>query len=190
MVGLAVSPKSRGDEAKLSGALHKVVEEDSTLRLDRDAQTKELVMTGVSELHLQLIQERLKRRDKVEVETKQPKIPYRETIQANAEGMYRHKKQTGGRGQFGEVHIRMYPFPHGTKPEEYCVKDRFPSLKNFHYDPHFNFVWIDSVVGGTIPGNFLPAVEKGFKERLVKGVIAGYQVQDVAVEVHFGKHHP
>jgi elongation factor G len=190
MVGLAVSPKSRGDEAKLSGALHKVVEEDSTFRLDRDAQTKELVMTGVSELHLQLIQERLKRRDKVEVETKQPKIPYRETIQANAEGMYRHKKQTGGRGQFGEVHIRMFPFPHGTKPEEYCVKDRFPSLKNFHYDPQFNFVWIDSVVGGTIPGNFLPAVEKGFKERLVKGVIAGYQVQDVAVEVHFGKHHP
>lgn len=190
MVGLAVSPKSRGDEAKLSGALHKVVEEDSTFRLDRDSQTKELVMTGISELHLQLIQERLKRRDKVEVETKQPKIPYRETIQANAEGMYRHKKQTGGRGQFGEVHIRMYPFPHGTKPEEYCVKDRFPSLKNFHYDPHFNFVWIDSVVGGTIPGNFLPAVEKGFKERLVKGVIAGYQVQDVAVEVHFGKHHP
>jgi elongation factor G len=190
MVGLAVSPKSRGDEAKLSGALHKVVEEDSTFRLDRDAQTKELVMTGVSELHLQLIQERLKRRDKVEVETKQPKIPYRETIQANAEGMYRHKKQTGGRGQFGEVHIRMYPFPHGTKPEEFCVKDRFPSLKNFHYDPAFNFVWIDSVVGGTIPGNFMPAVEKGFKERLVKGVIAGYQVQDVAVEVHFGKHHP
>jgi elongation factor G len=190
MVGLAVSPKSRGDETKLSGALAKIVEEDSTFRLDRDAQTKELVMTGTSELHLQIIQERLKRRDKVEVETKEPKIPYRETIQQRAEGMYRHKKQTGGRGQFGEVHIRMYPFPLQTTPDEFCTKDRFPSLKSFHHDPSYNFLWVDSVVGGTIPGNFLPAIEKGFKERLERGVIAGYRVQDVCVEVHFGKHHP
>jgi elongation factor G len=190
MVGLAVVPKSRGDEAKLSGALHKIAEEDPTFRLDRDAQTKELVVTGMSELHLQLIQERLKRRDKVEVETKEPKIPYRETVQAKAEGSYRHKKQTGGRGQFGEVHIRMLPFPIGTTPEEFAVKDRFPSMRSFHYDPENNFIWIDSIVGGTIPNNFLPAVEKGFKERLARGVIAGYQVQNVAVEVFFGKHHP
>jgi elongation factor G len=190
MVGLAVVPKSRGDEAKLSGALHKIAEEDSTFRLDRDSQTKELVVTGMSELHLQLIQERLKRRDKVEVETKEPKIPYRETVQAKAEGSYRHKKQTGGRGQFGEVHIRMLPFPKGTPPEEFAVKDRFPSMRSFHYDAENNFIWIDSIVGGTIPNNFLPAVEKGFKERLARGVIAGYQVQNVAVEVFFGKHHP
>jgi elongation factor G len=190
MVGLAVVPKSRGDEAKLSGALHKIAEEDPTFRLDRDVQTKELVVTGMSELHLQLIQERLKRRDKVEVETKEPKIPYRETVQAKAEGMYRHKKQTGGRGQFGEVHIRMLPFPKNTPPEEFAVKDRFPSMRSFHYDAENNFIWIDSIVGGTIPNNFLPAVEKGFKERLARGVIAGYQVQNVAVEVYFGKHHP
>jgi elongation factor G len=189
MVGLAVTPKSRNDEAKLSASLHKIVEEDSTFKLDRDPQTKELVTTGMSELHLQIIRERLHRRDKLDVDTKPPKIPFRETIQTNAEGMYRHKKQSGGRGQFGEVHIRMYPFPRGTKPEEFAVKDRFPHLKDFHYDDHHNFIWINSVVGGTIPTNFLPAVEKGFKERMEKGVIAGYMVQDVAVEVHFGKHH-
>ncbi len=190
MVGLAVSPKSRGDEAKLSGSLHKIVQEDSTFRLDRDAQTKETVMTGMSELHLQIIQERLKRRDKVEVHTKEPKIPYRETVQANAEGSYRHKKQTGGRGQFGEVHIRMFPLPTGIDVEEYAVKSRFASMKKPHYDEANNFLWIDSVVGGTIPSNFMPAVEKGFKDRCTRGVIAGYQVQNVCVEVHYGKHHP
>jgi elongation factor G len=189
MVGLAVSPKSRGDETKLSGALHKVVEEDPTFHLDRDAQTKELVMTGMSDLHLKLIQERLHRRDKLEVETKEPKIPFRETIQAPAEGSYRHKKQSGGRGQFGEVHIRMMPLPRGTDIEEFCTKSRFPSMKDYHYDEAHNFVWVDSIVGGVIPGNFMPAVEKGFKERLDGGVIAGYRVQDLCVEVHFGKYH-
>ena len=121
---MAVSPKSRGDEGKLSGALTKICQEDATFRIDRDMQTKEMVMTGMSELHLQIIQERLKRRDKVELETKEPKVPYRETIQANAEGSYRHKKQTGGRGQFGEVHIRMFPLPKDTVIEEYATKDR------------------------------------------------------------------
>jgi elongation factor G len=189
MVGLAATPKSRGDEAKLSGALHKIVEEDPTFHIERDPQTKELVMTGMSELHLMVIRERLKRRDKVEIETKEPKIPYRETVQAPAEGSYRHKKQTGGRGQFGEVHIRMFPFPAGTNPEEFATKARFPSMRTFHHDPKSNFLWVDSIVGGTIPNNFLPAVEKGFKERLERGVIAGYQVQNVGVEVHFGKYH-
>ncbi len=190
MVGLAVVPKARGDEGKLSGALHKIIEEDSTLRLDHDQQTKELVMTGMSELHLQLLRERLKRRDKVEVDAKEPKIPYRETVQANAEGSYRHKKQSGGRGQFGEVHIRILPLPEGTKIEEFATKSRFPSMREFHYDQVHNFLWVDSIVGGTIPNNFLPAVEKGFKERLDRGVIAGFKVQNVAVEVYFGKHHP
>ena len=190
MVGLAVTPKSRGDETKLSGALGKVIEEDPTFKLDRNGQTKELVMTGMSELHLKIVQERLNRRDKVEVETKEPKIPYRETVQANADGMYRHRKQSGGRGQFGEVHIRMMPFPRGTEVEEFCNKKRFPSFKESHYDDTHNFLWVDSVVGGVIPSNFMPAVAKGFKERLVRGVIAGYQIQDVCIEVHFGKHHP
>ncbi|MGD9721749.1 MAG: elongation factor G [Pirellulales bacterium] len=190
MVGLAVTPKSRGDEGKLSGALGKIVEEDSTVQLHRDAQTHELVMNGMSELHLQMLRERLKRRDKVEVDTKEPKIPYRETIQATAEGSYRHKKQTGGRGQFGEVHIRMFPVPAGIDPATFCSKERFPNMREFHYDQPHNFLWVDSIVGGTIPNNFLPAVEKGFKERLDRGVIAGYQVQNVGVEVFFGKHHP
>ncbi|MEX0676277.1 MAG: elongation factor G [Pirellulales bacterium] len=190
MVGLAVTPKSRGDESKLSGALQKIVEEDGTVRLNRDSQTHELVMNGMSELHLLIIRERLKRRDKVEVDTKEPKIPYRETIQATAEGSYRHKKQTGGRGQFGEVHIRMFPVPADTDPETFCTKARFPSMREFHHDPEHNFLWVDSIVGGTIPNNFLPAVEKGFKERLGRGVIAGCMVQNVGVEVFFGKHHP
>jgi elongation factor G len=189
MVGLAVTPKTRGDEAKLSGALHKIVEEDSTFRMDRDMQTHELVITGTSELHLQILRERLKRRDKVEVDVHQPKIPYRETVQSNAEGSYRHKKQTGGRGQFGEVHIRMFPFPAGTDPEEFAIKARFPSMREYRLDPENNFLWVDSIVGGTIPNNFLPAVEKGFKERMVRGVVAGCKVVNVGVEVHFGKYH-
>lgn len=190
MVGLAVTPKARGDEAKLSGALHKVTEEDRTVHLQHDAETKEMVLTGMSELHLLLIRERLKRRDHVEIETHEPKIPYRETIQANGDGSYRHKKQSGGSGQFGEVHIRMYPFPEGTNPEEYAVKERFPQLKAVHFHQQSNFLWVDTVVGGSIPGNFLPAIEKGFLERVKSGVIAGYPVQNVCVEVHFGKDHP
>ena len=191
MVGLAASPKSRGDEAKVSGALTKLAEEDNTFLVERNDQTKQLIITGMSELHLQVLQERLKRRDKVELETKEPKIPYRETIQAEASGSYRHKKQSGGAGQFGEVHIRMYPFPGGTDPEEFATnKERFPSMKEFKHFPENNFLWVDSVVGGTIPANFMPAIEKGFKERMEKGVIAGYHVQDLCVEVHFGKYHP
>ncbi len=189
MVGLAVTPKSRSDQTKLSGSLTKICQEDSTFHRELDAQTKETVVSGMSELHLQIIQERLKRREKVEIETRVPKIPYRETIQANAEGMYRHKKQTGGSGQFGEVHIRMFPLPKDVDIEEYATKARFPSLKTPHYDEENNFLWLDSIVGGTIPSNFLPAVEKGFRERLERGVIAGCRVQNICIEVHFGKHH-
>lgn len=190
MVGMAASPKAGGDETKITGALGKICMEDPTFRREWDPQTKELVIYGMSELHLQIVRERLKRRDKLEIELKEPKIPYRETIQGSAEGMYRHKKQTGGRGQFGEVHIRMCPLPPGTNIEQFATKDRFPELKEIHYDPDWNFLWIDSIVGASIPGNFMPAVEKGFRERMSKGVLAGYQVQDVCVEVFFGKHHP
>ncbi len=191
MVGLAAQPKSRGDEAKLSGALAKISQEDPTFVTERNEQTKQLVITGMSELHLTVVRERLKRRDKVELDTKEPKIAYRETIQTpKTEGMYRHKKQSGGAGQFGEVHIRMYPFPKDTDPETFASdKAMFPSMKSFHYDPVYNFLWIDSIVGGVIPSNFFPAIEKGFKERMAKGVIAGYQVQDVAVELFHGKYH-
>ena len=190
MVGLAVSPKTRGDETKLSTALHKITEEDHTVHIEHDQETHEMVLTGISELHLQLLRERLKRRDKVEVETHEPKIPYRETIQIKADGSYRHKKQSGGSGQFGEVHIRMYPFPEGMKAEEFATKERFPHLKSSHYHPKNNFLWVDTVVGGTIPGNFLPAIEKGFLEKISTGVVAGYPVQNICVEVYFGKDHP
>ena len=183
MVGLAVTPKSRADQTKLSGALHKLVEEDPTFHRDLDMQTKETVITGMSELHLQIIQERLKRRDKVEVDTKPPKIPYRETIQANAAGSYRHKKQSGGSGQFAEVHIRMFPLPTGTNIEEYATKERFPSMTEIHYEEANKFLWIDSVAGRTLPSTLMPAVEKGFRDRLERGVIAGFRVQNVCVEV-------
>ncbi len=194
MVGLAVTPKSRNDQTKLSGALNKIAQEDPAFRRELDVQTKETVINGMSELHLQILQERLKRRDKVEVNTKEPKIPYRETIQINADGMYRHKKQSGGSGQFGEVHIRLFPLPHDITYEEWVEKQKaaglLPNAKQFHYDPEWNFLWIDSVVGGTIPSNFLPAIEKGFRERMERGVIAGHHIQDICIEVHFGKHHP
>lgn len=189
MVGLAVSPKTRGDETKLSGALNKVVEEDPTFVLDHDPQTKELVMRGMSELHLSVVCERLARRDKLEVETKEPKIPFRETIQIKAEGSYRHKKQSGGRGQFGEVHIRMFPLSRDVNIEEFATKENFSQLKEYHYDEDNNFLWVDSIVGGVIPHNFMPAVEKGFRERMERGVVAGYRVQNVGVEVFYGKYH-
>lgn len=190
MVSLAVVPKTRGDETRLSSALHKVLEEDPTFHLDRDAQTQELVMTGMSDLHLNVIQERLVRRDNLEIETKPPRIAFRETIQAKAEGNYRHRKQSGGRGQFGEIHVRIQPLPRGTDIEEFATKANFHSIKNYHYDEKSNFLWVDSVVGGVIPHNFMPAIGKGFVERVNNGVIAGYPVQDVCIEVHFGKHHP
>jgi elongation factor G len=190
MVGLAVAPKNRGDEAKLSGALHKITEEERTIHLEHDPETKEMVLTGMSELHLLLMKERLKRRDHVEIETHEPKIPYRETVQTDADGSYRHKKQSGGSGQFAEVHARIYPFPEGSVPEEFASKARFPQLKNIHYHKQGNFLWVDTVVGGSIPGNFMPAIEKGFLERIKQGVIAGFPIQNVCVEVYYGKDHP
>jgi elongation factor G len=190
MIGLAVSPKTRGDEAKLSTALHKLVEEDPTIHVEHDPETHEVVLTGMSELHLNLVQERVARRDHVEIDTHEPKIPYRETIGGNGEGSYRHKKQSGGSGQFAEVHIRMFPLPEGTDPEEYATKARFPQLKHVHYHEANNFLWVDTVVGATIPGNFMPAIEKGFLERLTQGVIAGCPIQNVCIEVHYGKDHP
>jgi elongation factor G len=190
MVGLAVEPKSRADQQKISGALQKIVDEDQTFKLTRDSQTKEMVMQGMSELHLHIAQDKLRHRDKVEVVTHQPKIPYRETVAGHAEGSYRHKKQTGGAGQFAEVHFRISALPHNIKPEEYFTKTRFESLREYHYDPALNYCFVDRVTGGSVPNNFIPAVEKGIRERMEKGVVAGYQVQDVVCELFFGKDHP
>ncbi len=190
MVGVAIRPKSRNDEAKLSVALHKLVEEDPTIQIDHDQETHELVLRGMSELHLLLIQERLARRDHLEIETYEPRVPFRESITYPAHGSYRHKKQSGGRGQFGEVHIRIQPLPQGTDIATFATKDNFPSLKHVHYFEAMNFLWIDSIVGASIPGNYMPAVEKGLLDRVHKGVLAGYPLQDLCVEVHYGKHHP
>ncbi|HUX00736.1 MAG: elongation factor G [Phycisphaerae bacterium] len=167
MYSLALEPKSRGDEQKISEALAKMVEEDPTLRTTRDRQTNELVVAGMGDIHLMMLLARLKRRYQVEVSTKPPKIPYRETIGAKGDGHYRHKKQTGGAGQFAEVYLRVEPMERGA-----------------------GFEFVDDVFGGAIPRQFLPAVEKGVREALEEGVIAGYPFQDVRAIVYDGKHHP
>jgi elongation factor G len=194
MFGVAIEPKVRGDEQKVSAGLHKIAEEDPTVRIAHDPQTHELVMSGLSQLHLDVVQERLKHRFDVDVTTREPKIPYRETISAMAPGEHKHKKQTGGRGQFAEVHIRMYPLSREITTQaqleaEFANKSKFEKMRSAHYEPAHNFAFIDHIVGGTIPNNFIPAVEKGCKEMLTRGVLAGYRVQDLAVEVHFGKYH-
>lgn len=197
MYGLAVEPKNRTDEQKISSCLHKVAEEDPTFTVERDGQTKEMVIHGISQLHLDVIQSRLKRRFDLELKTHEPKIPYRETILTPGEGDFRHKKQTGGHGQFAEVHVRIYPLPRSITNEaqffqDFANKAHFEKIRkdNSSYDPVHNFGFMDSVVGGTIPNNFIPAVEKGCREVLVKGSLAGYWIQDVAVEAYFGKDHP
>ncbi len=166
MYGLAITPKARGDEQKISGALAKLAEEDPTFKWGHDRQTHEVVINGLGELHLRMALEKLKNRG-LHVDIKPPKIAYRETIQSNAEGHHRHKKQTGGAGQFGEVFLRIEPLERGK-----------------------GFEFADEIFGGTIPGQFVPAIEKGVREVIDQGVLAGYPVQDVKVVVYDGKHHP
>ncbi len=191
MVGLAAQPKNRGDEQKISGTLTKITEEDPTFCVTRDGQTKELVITGMSELHLTVIQSRMRKRDKLEIETRIPKTPYRETIAGEGEASYRHKKQSGGRGQFAEVHLRLRSIPRELDDvDSFFTKDVFTSMRAHSHDSDWNFGFVDSIVGGSIPNNFIPAVEKGVRERMEQGVLAGNQVQDVCVEVFFGKYHP
>jgi len=195
MFGLAVEPKSRGDEQKISGSLQKIADEDPTFKVTRDPQTKEMVITGMSQLHLDIVKHRLKSRFDLEIISHEPKIPYRETITHNAEASHRHRKQSGGRGQFGEVHMRVYHLPreiHNQEEllEKFANKSKFEKMRSAHYDAEHNFAFIDTIVGGTIPNQFVPAVEKGCKELLERGALAGYRIQDVAVEVFFGKDHP
>ncbi len=194
MFGVAVEPKNRGDEQKISAGLHKIAEEDPTVKITHDAQTHELVISGVSQLHLEIIQQRLKHRYDVDILTREPKVPYRETILQKAEATYKHKKQSGGRGQFAEVHLRIYPLSREITNQEqleaeFANKKTFEKMRAAHYDPTMNFAFIDHIVGGSIPNNFLPACEKGCKELMERGALAGYRMQDVAVEVHFGKYH-
>jgi elongation factor G len=164
--GLAIEPKRRGDEQRLWDIVQKLVDEDPCLKVEHIVVTNETVIYGLGELHLRMLLERLTEVYKCECNTRPPRIAYRETITAPAEGHHRHKKQTGGAGQFGEVYLRVEPLPRGT-----------------------GFEFLDQVKGGTIPGQFIPAVEKGIRLVLETGVIAGYPVKDVRVVVYDGKYH-
>jgi len=162
----AIEPKTRGDEDKISQALHRLMEEDPVLRLSRDPQTHEMLLSGMGQLHIEVVVGRLKKRYKVEVNLKKPKIPYRETIKGAAEGHGRHKKQTGGHGQFGDCKIRVKPLPRGS-----------------------DFKFVDDIFGGSIPKNFIPAVEKGIQEARLRGFVAGYPMVDFQVELYDGQYH-
>ncbi|HEU4774132.1 MAG TPA: elongation factor G [Lysobacter sp.] len=166
MFGLAIDAASKGQEAKLASALHKLAQEDPCFHVEHETETNETVIRGLSELHLRINLDRLKQRYGVEVVSRPPRIAYRETIAGTAEGHHRHKKQTGGAGQFGEVLLRVEPLPRGG-----------------------GFAFVDAVKGGAIPGQFLPAIEKGVRQVLGSGAIAGYPLQDLQVTVLDGKHH-
>lgn len=166
MYNLAIEVKKQGDEQKVNATLQKIVDEDPCLRVEHHAALNETVLRGLGELHLRVALERMAKQYNVEVNTRPPKIPYRETISITAEGHHRHKKQSGGAGQFGEVFLRIEPLPRGD-----------------------GFSFVDEVVGGAIPGQFIPAVEKGVRQVLENGAIAGYPLQDVKVAVYDGKYH-
>jgi elongation factor G len=167
IISFAIEPKSRGDEEKISTAMHKLADEDPVLRYDRDPQTKELLVSGSGQLHVEVIVSRLKRRFGVDVLLHQPKVPYRETIKAKAEVQGKYKKQSGGRGQYGDCWIIMEPLPR---------------------DHDFEFV--DKIFGGSIPRNYIPAVEKGIQEARQHGVLAGFPVVNFRVTLFDGSFHP
>ena len=167
MSGFAIEAKSRGDEQKIAKALTAMESEDPCFRVERSAESGETVIRGLGELHLRIILEKMKHRYNVEVDTHPPTIAYHETIGAEAEGHHRHKKQTGGAGQFGEVYLRVAPLPRGE-----------------------GFQFSNDIFGGAIPHNLVPAVEKGVRQMMEEGAIAGYPMQDIHVSVYDGKYHP
>jgi elongation factor G len=162
----AIEPKSRADEDKLAPALHRLMEEDQMVRFFRDPQTNEFLVAGAGQQHIEAIVSKLKRRYHTEVTLKAPKVPYRETIRGRAEAQGRHKKQTGGHGQFGDCKIRMEPLPRGS-----------------------GVVFANDIFGGAIPRQFVPAVEKGIQESAARGFLAGYPVVDIKVTVFDGSYH-
>ncbi|MCK9488454.1 MAG: elongation factor G [Xanthomonadales bacterium] len=166
MFGLAVEPASKGQEQKLATALHRLAEEDPCFHVEHSKELNETVIRGLGELHSRVMLERMKTRYGVEVNTRPPRIAYRETISARADGHHRHKKQTGGAGQFGEVFLRIEPLARGE-----------------------GFQFASEVVGGAIPGQFIPAVEKGVRQAMATGAVAGQPLQDVRVIVYDGKYH-
>jgi elongation factor G len=166
MLGVAIEPERRGDEQRLADTLHKLTAEDPCVRIEHHAAVNETVLYGMGEFHLRVLLERMTERYGVHVRTHPPSIPYRETITRPAEGHCRHKKQTGGAGQFGEVFLRIEALGRGA-----------------------GFEFVDDVVGGAIPGQYIPAVEKGVRQVLTEGALAGFPIQDVRVTVYDGKHH-
>ena len=167
MYGLAIQTKSRGQEQKLAQAIQKLSEEDPCFVIEHNQELNETVIRGLGELHMRVMLQRMSGRYHVEVDTRPPRIAYRETVTRPAEGHYRHKKQTGGAGQFGEVFLRIRPKARGK-----------------------GFKFVNKVVGGSIPTSLIPAVEKGIRQIMEEGAIAGYQLQDIEVEVYDGKFHP
>jgi elongation factor G len=165
-ISFAIEPKSRGDEDKLSTAIHRMLEEDLLLRFSRDPQTKEFLLSGAGQQHVEVAVSKLKRRFNIDVTLKAPKIPYRETIRGKAEAQGKHKKQTGGHGQYGDCWIKVEPLVRGA-----------------------GFEFVNDIFGGAIPRNFIPAVEKGIVEAAAKGYLAGYPVVDFRVILFDGSYH-
>ncbi len=164
---VAVVPTSRGDEEKVASGFSRLQDLDPTFRVTVDSALRQTLISGMGDQHLDVMAERLKGRNKVEIETKRPRIPYRETIQGQVEDIQgKYKKQTGGRGQYGDVHLKLEPQPRGE-----------------------GFEFVDAIVGGVIPSKFIPAVEKGVRETMDRGVLIGYPVVDVKVTLHFGSYH-
>ncbi len=167
VIRAAILPKAKGDEDKIASGLHTLHEEDPSFSVQYDPEISQTVVSGQGELQLSLAVKRLKERYKVDVDLVEPKIPYRETIKGRVDDVdYKHKKQSGGRGQYGHVHFKMEPLPRGA-----------------------GFEFVNAIVGGVVPGRFIPAVEKGIIETMSKGVISGNQVVDVKVTLHFGSYH-
>ena len=166
VMAFAVTPKSKGDEDKVFSSLRRLQEEDPTIDLHRDPQTGEQIVAGLSQVHVEVIVERLRSRFGAEVTLKPPRVPYQETIRRSAKAHGRHKKQTGGRGQFGDCHIEIEPLEHGA-----------------------GFEFVNAIKGGVIPTGFIPAVEKGVVEAMQEGVVAGYPVKDVRVRLYDGSYH-
>jgi elongation factor G len=169
VMAFAVEPRSRGDEDKVLASLRRLQEEDPTVDLHRDQQTGEQIVAGLSQVHVEVIVDRLRERFGVEVTLKPPRVPYRETIRGAAAGHGRHKKQSGGRGQFGDCAIQIEPLRDGEQPD--------------------GFEFVDAIKGGVIPSSFIPAVEKGVREAMESGVLAGFPVQGVRVRLHDGAFH-
>jgi len=165
-ISFAIEPKSRGDEDKLSTAIHRMLEEDLLLRFSRDPQTKEFLLSGAGQQHVEVAVSKLKRRFNIEVTLKAPKIPYRETIRAKAEAQGKHKKQTGGHGQYGDCWIKVEPLQRGA-----------------------GFEFVNDIFGGSIPKNYIPAVEKGIVDAAARGYLAGYPVVDFRVILFDGSYH-